>query len=133
MWADRDPPSLWGLKHIGGLWKEAGMMICDRCGAGIPEGDEMEYFGRVLCERCYMQALSPAQACDPWAVRSAQTLSQMDDAYSTLSATQADVLRLLAEMGGLDAAYLAEELRIELPELERELATLATWRRSAAR
>jgi DNA-binding MarR family transcriptional regulator len=48
----------------------------------------------------------------------------MDDAYSTLSPSQADVLRVLAETGGLEPAALAERLQIELPELERELATL---------
>jgi hypothetical protein len=99
-------------------------MKCDRCGVLIPEGDEMEYYGQVLCERCYMQALSPAQACDPWAVRSAKTLSQMDDTYSTLSAIQANVLRVLDETGGLELTALAKSLQIELPELERELATL---------
>jgi hypothetical protein len=99
-------------------------MECNRCGALIPEGEEMEYYGQVLCERCYMQALSPAQACDPWAVRSAQTLSEMDDTYSTLSASQANVIRALAETGGLEPAVLAEKLRMELTELERELATL---------
>lgn len=99
-------------------------MECNRCGVLIPEGEEMEYYGQVLCERCYMQVLSPAQACDPWAVRSAQTLSQMDDVYSTLSASQADVLRVLAETGGLEPAALAEKLQVGLPELERNLATL---------
>lgn len=84
----------------------------------------MEYYGQVLCERCYMQALSPAQACDPWAVRSAQTLSQMDEDYSTLSASQANILRALSETGGLEPAALAEKLQVELPELEGELATL---------
>ena len=53
-------------------------MICERCGEMIPSGDEMDHFGETLCEVCYMRVLSPARACDPWAVRSAQRLSQSD-------------------------------------------------------
>jgi len=53
----------------------ARIMICDRCGEHIQPGEEMPHFGQMLCEECYTQALSPAR-CDPWAVRSAQSLSQ---------------------------------------------------------
>lgn len=71
-----------------------------------------------------MHALSPARACDPWAVRSAQTLSKMDEGYADLSETQASILRVLRETGGLEAVALAERLQMKLPELEQELATL---------
>lgn len=71
-----------------------------------------------------MRLLSPARACDPWAVRSAQTLSQLDEEYSGLSETQATILRVLQETGGTEAAVIAEKLQMKLPELERELATL---------
>jgi len=84
----------------------------------------MEYGGQVLCEDCYMRVLSPARACDPWAVRSAQTLSQIDDSYADLSEVQAAILRVLGETGGLEADALAERLQMILPELEQELATL---------
>lgn len=74
-------------------------MNCDRCGEQIPDGEEMGYGGQTLCEVCYMRALSPARACDPWAVRSAQTLSQIDDSFSELSEVQGKILRLLADTG----------------------------------
>jgi len=99
-------------------------MKCDRCGDPIPDGEEMDYFGQTLCEDCYMCALSPARACDPWAVRSAQTLSKMDEGYSGLSETQSAILRILQETGGTEAVIIAERFRMKLPELERELATL---------
>jgi len=99
-------------------------MNCHRCGEPIPAGDEMEYGGQALCEDCYMRALSPARACDPWAVRSAQTLSKLDDRFAGLSELQAVILRVLGETGGLEAAALAERLQVKLPDLERELATL---------
>jgi hypothetical protein len=99
-------------------------MKCDRCGQHIPVGEEMEHFGQTLCEECYMQALSPARACDPWAVRSAQSLSQLDEAYSELSETQTKILRVLKETGGAEREVIADRLEISLSELEREIATL---------
>ena len=99
-------------------------MQCDRCGVPIPTGDEMEHYEETLCEECYMRALSPARACDPWAVRSAQTLSQIDEEYSALSATQAKILQVLAETGGAAPQVVAQQLGMSLAELEREFATL---------
>ncbi|MGD8455899.1 MAG: winged helix-turn-helix transcriptional regulator [Anaerolineales bacterium] len=99
-------------------------MKCERCSVQIPAGDGMDYYGQTLCEDCYMQALSPARACDPWAVRSAQTLSQLDGDYSALNETQAKILRVLEETGGLAPQELAQKLGMDMSELEREFATL---------
>ena len=99
-------------------------MKCTRCGIEIPTDEEMDHHGQVLCEDCYMRALSPAIACDPWAVRSAQTLSHMDDRYAVLSKIQADILQILQETGGVGATVLESRLQISQSELERELATL---------
>lgn len=99
-------------------------MICNRCGEKIQPDEEMEHYGEILCELCYMQALSPARACDPWAVRSAQTLSNMDDEYSELSQIQTAILEVLRETGGEEAIVIAQKLGIRMSELERELATL---------
>ena len=99
-------------------------MKCDRCGEEIAAGDDMDHYGEMLCEECYMRALSPGRACDPWAVRSAQTLSQLDDAYSALSETQTKILQVLSETGGTTLEVVAQKLEMSLPELEREFATL---------
>lgn len=99
-------------------------MICDRCGEHIQTGEEMEHYGQTFCEECYMQALSPARACDPWAVRSAQSLSQLDEDYSKLSEIQVNILQVLRETGGIEREVIARKLGLKLPELERELATL---------
>ena len=99
-------------------------MKCDRCGKEIPAGDEMEHYGETLCEECYMRALSPARACDPWAVRSAQTLSQLDNSYSNLSETQTKILQILTETGGAALEVVAQKLEMSLVELEREFAAL---------
>jgi hypothetical protein len=99
-------------------------MKCDRCGQQINAGDEMDYFGQILCEDCYMLALSPNRACDPWAVRSAQTLSGIDAGYAHLSAIQASILQILEQTGGLEPEVMAQKLQLKPSELERELATL---------
>jgi hypothetical protein len=99
-------------------------MICDRCGEVIPDGEETEHFGQTLCEDCYMQALSPSRACDPWAVRAAQSLNQMDEGYAKLSATQKSIIKALEETGGAEAEVIAERVGIKMPELSREIATL---------
>ena len=99
-------------------------MKCDRCGESIPAGDEMDHYGETLCEECYMRALSPVRACDPWAVRSAQTLSQLDEDFSALSEAQTKILQVLAETGGASPEVVAQKLEMSLVELEREFATL---------
>jgi hypothetical protein len=71
-----------------------------------------------------MRAISPTRACDPWAVRSAQTLSKLDDCYSNLSEAQVAILSVLRETDELEVVALAEWLQMKLPELEQELATL---------
>jgi len=99
-------------------------MKCDCCGTEIGAGEEMDLHGQVLCEDCAMRALSPTIACDPWAVRSAQTLAHLDDSYSTLSETQVEILQVLRETGGSKPGVLAQRVGLKLSELERELATL---------
>jgi hypothetical protein len=108
------------VHYLGGIFR----MKCDRCDIQIPDGEEMFYGGQTLCEECYMRVVSPARACDPWAVRSAQTLSQLGDTYSTLSEVQGRILQVLAETGGVESEVIAQRLGLTLPELERELATL---------
>ena len=43
----------------------------EKCGGLVPGGDERDHYARTLCEDCYMAALSPSRACDPWSVHSA--------------------------------------------------------------
>lgn len=98
-------------------------MKCDRCDKPIPPEEDMDYYGETLCEECYMRALSPARACDPWAVRSAQRLSTLDTG-TTLTDPQKKILQILAETGGAPAEVVAHRLNIEMSQLEREFATL---------
>ena len=88
-------------------------MKCDQCKAFIEIGDEREHLGKVLCEDCYMEVLSPAKPCDPWAVYAAKSMTNEN--------TQ---LTKLKETNGIELESLAKRLGSNAGDLERELATL---------
>ena len=51
-------------------------MQCNECGASIKIGEEKELRDQILCEDCYIDALSHVQPCDPWAVYNAKSLER---------------------------------------------------------
>jgi hypothetical protein len=98
-------------------------MQCQKCNQEIEAGEERDLHGRTLCEDCYMDALSPLKACDPWAVHSAKRLEQMgtEDQFNEL---QVKILAFLKENDGVRPDILCRALNITPKELEREFATL---------
>lgn len=99
-------------------------MKCDRCNVTIDEGEERERHGQVLCEDCYMDTLSPARTCDPWAVHSAKSFSEKSAGAVKLSERQSRILELLKETGGAEPSVILAALGIKPSDLEREIATL---------
>ncbi len=99
-------------------------MDCARCGGVIPEGEAREHLGRTLCEDCYMDALSPAKTCDPWAVHSAKTFGKETGGRFDLTERQRWILKILEETGGAAPEHLIERLHISPMDLERETACL---------
>ncbi len=99
-------------------------MNCNRCNAAIEAGEERDFHGQLLCEDCYMDALSPAGSCDPWAVYSAKTLSQHAGEGLEVNETQAKILKILEETGGVELKTISERLGIGGSALEREIAAL---------
>lgn len=99
-------------------------MICDRCSETMTSGEEHEHFGRNLCEDCYMDALSPARTCDPWAVHSAQSLAKSKGGALQLNEFQKKILMILKETGGVEPATISDKLDIKPADLEREVAAL---------
>ena len=69
-------------------------MRCDRCREDIKEGEERELHGQTLCEDCYMDTLSPAKACDPWAVHSAKSFAKEDGSNVEITETQSKILQI---------------------------------------
>jgi hypothetical protein len=99
-------------------------MECERCKDSIESGEEREYAGRVLCEDCYMDALSPAKTCDPWAVHSAKSFAQAAGAAPALNPLQKQILEYLQETGGVEPRQISERFQIKPSDLEREIAAL---------
>jgi hypothetical protein len=99
-------------------------MTCDRCKKTINDGETMMHNGQALCEDCYIDALSPVKACDPWAVHCAKSFVEKNASHGTMSETQSKILRILKETGGTEPKIMAERLHMTLPDLEREIATL---------
>jgi len=99
-------------------------MRCERCRESIPEGEEKERYGQVLCEDCYMDLLSPLKGCDPWAVHSAKTLAGVEADHLQLNAIQQQILDTLRVNGPMEPKHLSKTLRIRETDLERELAVL---------
>ena len=87
-------------------------------------GEEREWHGQILCEDCYMDALSPAKTCDPWAVYSAKSFSKEQKFPVQLTETQSSILQLLKDTGGAEPATVIEQLHIKPADLERDIATL---------
>jgi hypothetical protein len=71
---------------------------CTKCGAAMAAGEAREYMGRVLCEDCYVDALSPAVTCDPWAVHTARSLKDLPGGHA-LTHMQQQLYDLVKERG----------------------------------
>jgi len=99
-------------------------MECERCKDAIESGEEREYAGRVLCEDCYMDALSPAKTCDPWAVHSAKSFARAGGAAPALNPLQTQILEYLLETGGVEPRQISERFQVKSADLEREIAAL---------
>lgn len=99
-------------------------MKCEKCGDAIETGEDREHHGRILCEDCYMDALSPARACDPWAVHSAKSFTNKGGKGPEVNPIQARILDILKETGGVEPRVLVERLSIKPSDLEREIAAL---------
>lgn len=99
-------------------------MKCERCSENVPVGDERDFHGQTLCEDCYMVVLSPPKACDPWAVYCAKSIPQSSGTEAPMTEIQSKILDLLKDTGGAEPDTITARLEMDLPELEREIATL---------
>lgn len=96
-------------------------MNCAKCNDVIPAGDEHEHLGQLLCDDCYMDTLSPAKSCDPWATYTSTRLKDQEGAE--LTELQTRLLDLLKERPR-EQAELARDMDLSLEELKREFAPM---------
>lgn len=109
-------------------------MQCDKCHAEIEQGEEREHLGKMLCEDCYMDVLSPAKSCDPWAVHSAKKLEEYSGGEVILTPVQTEIVSILKETGGMERPALLDRLggKLSETELDRELASLRHMEKTRA-
>ena len=76
--------------------------VCTKCGASLAGEEPQEHLGQILCEDCYLEALSPIRTCDPWAVHTAKSLKDLPGGL-TLTPKQQQLLDLVKEKGEVPA------------------------------
>ena len=98
--------------------------VCEICGKKVEEQQSYEHLGRIYCEDCYMDVLSPPKACDPWAVYTARSSLQGEDKFSVLTPLQCRIVGLIKEKGEVTAEEIMDGLDLTEQEFKREFATL---------
>ncbi len=109
-------------------------MQCNKCGASIDIGEERELRNQILCEDCFIDALSPVQICDPWAVYSAKSLERHTAGPPPLTSIQSEILGILRDAGSLEPSVLLLRLnnKLTIKELEREFSALRHMEKARA-
>jgi len=97
---------------------------CAKCNKQLEKQQGYEHQGKLFCEDCYMDILSPPKACDPWAVHSAQTFLKGKDKLATLTPLQLRLVNYLKQKGEATLEELIENLSLTEEELRREFAVL---------
>ena len=69
-------------------------MECNKCKVVISDGEEREYNQEILCEDCYIDVLSPAKFCDPWADYAAKSFIE-NNPNIELSTNQSLIIKVL--------------------------------------
>ena len=96
---------------------------CARCGSAYDPAEAREYLGQMLCEDCYLDAMSPIVVCDPWAVHTAKSLKDLPGGQA-LSPMQQKLYTLVKERGEVPIPEAAAHLGLSEDDLRREFAPL---------
>ncbi len=100
------------------------LIQCTKCGKKIEKDQGYEHQGKVFCEDCYLDILSPPKACDPLAVHSAKTFLKGKDKLSTLTPLQLRIVHYVKGKGEATLEEMIENLNLKEEELSREFAVL---------
>ena len=98
-------------------------MNCIRCKVELGPGEVVAHGGQDLCEDCLMDVLSPAKACDPWAVKLAKGATQ-GNPPTELRGLEKALYDLVRERGRVPRELAAQLLDVEPNRLERAFSVL---------
>jgi hypothetical protein len=96
---------------------------CAKCGDAYDPAEAHEHLGQMLCEDCYLDAMSPNKVCDPWAVHTAKSLKDLPGGHD-LTPLQQRLYNLVKERGEVAIPEAAAHLGLTEDELRREFAPL---------
>jgi hypothetical protein len=96
---------------------------CNRCGGAVEAAEAREYLGEILCEDCYLEAMSPLRTCDPWAVHTARSLKNIPGGHA-LTPIQQQLYDLVQEKDTVSFPEAAQALGLKEADLRREFAVL---------
>lgn len=101
-------------------------MICMKCHEEIPQGEEMNHMGKILCEDCYVDIISIPQTCDVAAVYSAKLVRKQAGQQGTAGMTemQKKVYEYVKANGKVPFTELMTKFELSEPEMRRVFAPL---------
>lgn len=102
-------------------------MICESCQEVIPVEDQMNFMGKVLCEDCYVEAVSLPKTCDVAAVYSAKLSRKLAGQKGTegLTKLQKEIYEYVkVNDGKVTFEALMKEFQLSDPEMRRVFAPL---------
>ena len=99
---------------------------CQKCGTDTPRDNSYASGAQTLCEDCYLKGTSRVQACDPFAVRSAERFRKVSGLEATdgLTKLQKAIYEFIQSRGKATAGELIAALHISNQELENQIAIL---------
>lgn len=101
-------------------------MNCQRCTEQIPEGEQFEHLGQILCEDCYIGAIEPPRTCDVAAVYNAKLARKMAGHEGTegLTDLQKDIYNYIKAEAPVTHEQIMKKFSLAKWELEKNFATL---------
>ena len=105
---------------------ESEIVKCQRCGREVPRDDSFIRGTQTLCEDCYLKGSQQIQACDPFAVRSAERFRKLSgfEAAEGLTELQKAIYDFIKSKGKVTGVELLSSLHISVKELENQVAIL---------
>ncbi len=100
-------------------------MNCEKCLAVMTEEESVSHSGMVVCENCAMDLMSPAKACDPWAVKMATgSFATKADAVASLQGIEKELYELIEGGGRVPSEDVHTRLGVSHEQVKRAFSVL---------